>query len=79
MLKVKNSIDLKELENFGFIKNTHKDIDYYWNDILYIDGKDRIIKTATYNEIYGEFDDMDYDMDILFDIIQAGFIEKVKL
>ena len=77
MLKIKDDVDLKELEKFGFI---------LWDDEYYgfADGKfhikiylkDRLIfpiLSATYALTHlFEFTNM------IFDLIQAGLVEKVE-
>ena len=73
MLKIKNDVDLIELEKFGFKKlTTNEGIKYYSfkKEPLYANGylsiflKDR--------EIWGTASDK------LYDLIQAGFVEKVE-
>lgn len=82
MLKIKNSIELRELERFGFekyqISFNHKLIDKYELKILkskheinnIIIGEDRIIH---YNQmsVCNELED------VIYDLIQAGLVEKV--
>ena len=75
MLKIKDNIDLSELEKFGF--ELHKNYTYYIGDFpvgnsIYIDYKRRI-----------EFDDEwwgeDFNlMDSLYDLIKADMVEKVE-
>ena len=77
MLKIRDNVDLKELEKFGF------------TDIDYIDGKVAELSNGdTYIEIY----DSIYDkwntrqifvigsayLDTVYDLIKAGLVEKVK-
>ncbi len=75
MLKIKDNVDLKELEKFGFIYNNENeqfyDLDHLGNCILI---QDRIIIFRV-NEanIYEDF-----DLTILFDLIQADLVEKVN-
>ena len=81
MLRIKEEIDLKELEKFGFkkTKSTGGEIFYYpvaWNYGLYVEitiNVDRIISLdVNYEDFYSE------DIDVLFDLIQAGYVEKVE-
>ena len=75
MLKIKDNIELSELEKFGF--ELHKTHTYYLGNFpygtsIYIDYKRRI-----------EFDDEwwgeDFDLiDILYDLIKADMVEKVE-
>lgn len=74
MLKIKDNVDLKELEKFGFKNYKYRygrDIDNQW--LIIIDIKTRKIKN--WNFLYGN-----YRKDIelyIKDLIQAGLIEKV--
>lgn len=79
MLKIKDSIDLKELKKFGFENYRSKGEYYYticWNYGLYIEivvNADRTISLDVNFEEYST-----EDIDILFDLIQAGLVEKVE-
>lgn len=70
MLKIKDNVDLKELEKFNVFQNqeTKK---YYATDCngLYIDCETRKIRIDSQA--------WNVDFDILFEIIQAGLVEKV--
>ena len=93
MLKIKNSVDLKELEKFGF-KNTAKDT-YYKSEPN--DDYERFetnivinpVGNFEKNEIIFEIVDLDNSeeisnidigakLDTLYDLIQAGLVEKVE-
>ena len=76
MLKIKDNVDLKELEKFGFEKNS-----FYYKKIgrsSFIDiDADKIIS------LYVGCKDvhlviLEKQLDILFDLIQAGLVEKVE-
>ena len=77
MLKIKNNVDLKELEKFGF-----KNIPQYCDsecyrlktDFVCIEIMQRIISIEHYEFDYYVF----YELDILYDLIQAGLVEKVE-
>lgn len=74
MLKIKDNVDLKELEKFGFYDNKYcySDNPYHFRKIL-IYKKDRYINF--YSEWYGS----DFNLiDTIFDLIQAGLVEKVN-
>lgn len=80
MLKIKDNVDLKELEKFGFELDQSLDNgEYYWrNACLYIDN--RIIKQM---DMYNPFSEVDYEFDIyyvniLYDLIKADLVEKVE-
>ena len=86
MLKIKDNVDLKELEKFGF--STYKDeIKIDDEKILYFTYcyKDFYLYVTDARNIYGE--ECDYikgtvlaneNFDTLFDLIQAGLVEKVE-
>ena len=77
MLKIKNNVDLKELEKFGFKKSFD---DYYIQDnnysvIIQINKENKIIRTRT----------TDYSIlqvratwNILYDLIKADLVEKIE-
>lgn len=78
MLKIKDNVDLKELEKFGFQYVSSEYYDYYWKKVyLGNDMDDRIIyKILDDGEIQiirldGELDDT------LYDLIKADLVEKV--
>ena len=82
MLKIKDNVDLKELENFGFKYIVEKYKSYiYINKFIEIDifldleneceNKVLFMLTSQYNRNYA-------NLDILYDLIQAGLVEKVK-
>lgn len=79
MLKIKDNIDLKELENFGF-KYDHYCCDKEGNDcLLYsflsISPCNRTISISSgVDEVNG-----DDEIEKLFDLIQAGLVEKVEV
>ena len=85
MLKIKDNIELKELEKFGIRKDylpviVSKDKEY---EVMSID-KDRIINLGrnlwwSHNYYYGYVttESKKSGEDILYDLIQAGLVEKV--
>ena len=77
MLKIKDSVDLKELENFGF--EEYEEVYYFRNANklrIAIDRIDRllIVYINTFKPITCILDLQDK----VFDLIQAGLIEKVE-
>lgn len=79
MLKIKDNVDLKELEKFGFEEDEDKYFYYGFTEPncnseirMYIDIKTRVISTG-------------FDMyvspykihDKIYDLIQAGLVEKI--
>ena len=93
MLKIKDNVDLKELEKFGFKYDDEFGVGIYakseWyeeevNDPVYGKTKQSFCKGISLFEddreiidsIYSTQTKMDYDT--LFDLIQAGLVEKVE-
>ena len=81
MLKIKDNIDLKELEKFGFEKYIDDD-GYVLDFITYIDGKEysyiEITKERKISLDYVELEHYQQSVEVLFDLIQAGLVEKVE-
>ena len=93
MLKIKDSVNLKELEMFGF-KNTIKDtwvkeIDNSNGDYdtcilinpLNAEVKNQIVHYINNNYALGDIEEDDIDLiselDVLYDLIKADLVEKV--
>ena len=87
MLKIKDGVDLKELENFGFkyVENKHPMGDFSYcvkeiggNIILSVIERGKLmladVNSAESNMTYMYSD----GLDVIYDLIQAGLIEKVK-
>ena len=81
MLKIKDSIDLRELEKFGF---TRCEPDEYYNAD---EERNASTKYILWENGYGTIDidedtrkiwSISSNYDILFDLIQAGLVEKVE-
>lgn len=77
MLKIKDEVDLKELEKFGFIRDAcYLDEDgnvMYSYEFLVISIKTRELCVCSgCDEVFG-----DKEIAKLYDLIQAGLIEKV--
>ena len=81
MLKIRDNIDLKELEKFGF-KFHNKQRNQYEHYSVVSVVKDCIFTKALLIVVYCDnrqikiFDTM--GQDILFDLIQAGLVEKME-
>lgn len=82
MLKIKNEVNLKELEKFGF-----EQISSFWYaKNIFEDGGDTItisVNTETRDiqlswSSYGNSISFTYNLNILFDLIQAGLVEKAE-
>ena len=84
MLKIKESVDLKELERYGFkLKKDKKSyeqlIDGNWWDIRLIDIEDRNLEHFTEEIGYWASTDDDELLEITFeDLIKDGLVEKVE-
>ena len=85
MLKIKDNVDLKELEKFGFKKDKNDNDNIYYLDFkpyeahtdysyIEINGEDRL-----FNIDCVEVDDYEKVLNVLFDLIQAGLVEKVEV
>ena len=80
MLKIKDNIDLKELERFGFILESqqngfiYEDRYSFYNDInrvsIYVCTDLRIVEPTI------SFDTE--DIDVLYDLIKADLVEKLE-
>lgn len=84
MLKIKDNVDLKELEKYGFKlsedKKTYEQlIDGNWWDIRSIDVEERWLEHFTEEIGYWTFTDDDGLLKITFeDLIKADLVEKVE-
>ena len=85
MLKIKDNVDLKELEKFGFEKVSP---DWYALEIrdnteesisiaVSLFARPRCINIGYRTKGFGGISSYTYDLDVLFDLIQAGLVEKV--
>ena len=78
MLKIKDSVDLKELEKFGFYTT---DSNYFYNDNGIAIRSDKVCRKGilkreiTMPHCLGH---KKKTLDNLYDLIQAGLVEKVK-
>lgn len=76
MLKIKDSVDLKELEKYGFEEDIpfyEKEVGFeYLKIVYYVSKRNRQFQVATYDGY-----DIDLD-DTLYDLIKDGLVEKVE-
>lgn len=81
MLKIKDNIDLKELENFGFEVENHGDDSPIYtatlsgSEYLDIDIETREIRLFICDEYYNTYTNPD-SFDLLFDLIAKGWVKK---
>lgn len=87
MLKVKDNVDLKELEKFGFILNNKRKRELYRQHAYKkVSGFDIIIETdSVYREIgiapgdnYISGLNVSFHLDTLYDLIKADLVEKTN-
>lgn len=76
MLKIRDDVDLKELEKYGFIKECNwytKEVEFCTGDLLryYINEDDKTIEVSTYDGVELCLDNT------LYDLIKADLVEKV--
>lgn len=83
MLKIKDNVDLKELEKFGFKPKYDEDtgeIKQYVYKVMTTNGRTirGIIITNYYRGTTWEINDIETGfLDKIYDLIQAGLVEKV--
>ena len=78
MLKIKDNVDLKELEKFGFVKIEDEYIyrkGTTWEVLVVIIKNKYIYVEREQPDWFGAI--IEDRLDILFDLIQAGLVEKV--
>lgn len=75
MLKIKDNVDLKELEKYGF-----KEWSYHYEAILDEDyGEELIINKSDKSiEISTRYAGTLMDIDLIYDLIKDGLVEKVN-
>ena len=85
MLKIKDNVDLKELEKFGFVMTFNPNRRFYYRDMLNHWPDDRIkvlvdtdtrLLTIEYELRHGG-KSWTSSLDGIFDLISAGLVEKV--
>ena len=70
MLKIKDNVDLKKLEKFGFKKK------YYYN--AYVLESEDCKQDIVFDYETRKLCFCNWGYDILYDLIQAGLVEKVE-
>ena len=83
MLKIKDNVDLKELEKFGF--KYDKEMKYYYKHCLGTFNKFIILTENDVDSFKGQivfYNDSAFNttlyLDTLYDLIKADLVEKVK-
>ena len=77
MLKIKDDVDLKELEKFGFKYNKKDDKFYITNKFNYYSAEILPDNWQGHRSI-GIYDASIEAIDTLYDLIQANLVEKVE-
>ena len=76
-LKIKSNIDLRELEKYGFYITLDKEFYIYINGcssiFVFVDSRQIVIANKGGAQI------VSCVITVLFDLIQAGLVEKVKI
>ena len=81
MLKIKDNVNLKELEKFGFEKDGYN---YYYDFIPYNEDNSNdqyILVDIKTRKIYLDYIDLDYfdkAVELLYDLIKADLVEKIE-
>ena len=79
MLKIKENVDLKELEKFGFELNGNEWYLKQLEDIdIFIKPISKVIIIACYEEPDSSVALHVKEIDTIYDLIQAGLVEKVS-
>ena len=74
MLKIKDNVDLKELKNLMFLETEQ----YYYYPVVDCSVELRVWKSdRTLYISVNDYEDYVEDIDKLYDLIQAGLVEKV--
>jgi len=83
MLKIKDNVKLKELEKFGF--KYDKEMNYYYKHCIGTFNKFIVLIEEDIDSFRGQivfYNDRAFNttlyMDTLYDLIQAGLVEKVE-
>ena len=80
MLKIKDNVDLKELEKFGFVLIEDKTLYEYGNVdecITIFFFPNQKIKTLYCDMTEDSIKDTDSHLEVLYDLIKAGLVEKI--
>lgn len=86
MLRIKKEIDLKELEKFGFEKvspswyalEIRNDTEEEIGISVSLYAEPRCINIGYSTKGRGGMSSYTYDLDVLYNLIQAGYVEKVE-
>ena len=76
MLKIKDNVDLKELEKYGFSYSSGEDWHRYFGNISLSLGDEREIIIDLNDEDYCETEIIEM-INLLYDLIKDGLVEKI--
>lgn len=76
MLKIKDDVDLKELEKYGFSYSSGEDWHRYFDNISLSLGDEREITIDLNDEDYCETEIVEM-INLLYDLIKDGLVEKI--
>ena len=76
MLKIKDNVDLKELEKYGFSYSSGEDWHRYFDNIILSLGDEREITIDLNDEDYCETEIIEM-INLLYDLIKDGLVEKI--
>lgn len=71
MLKIKDSVELKELEKFGFDGNVYYYSQIYKDELIFVHRDSRIIALDT-------MDNIRESLDVIYSLIKADLVEKFE-
>ena len=85
MIKIKDNVDLKELEKYGFTIDKDTKMEYYFDFVPY-NANDNYNSTYVLINKYGKIIDAEEIqrehanslIDLIYDLIQDGLVEKVE-
>lgn len=77
MLKIKDNVDLKELEKYGFKYSSFEDWHYFFDNLSISLGDNREIVIDFNDDDYCELEIAINLLNLLYDLIQDGLAEKV--
>jgi len=77
MLKIKDSVDLKELEKYEFIYHKDTTSSYYGCCEMYNNDISIFINNAKVISIRNNSPKTMFEFDVMYDLIKAGLVEKI--
>lgn len=78
MLKIKDNVDLKELQKYGWTYYTDKTCNYYGCCLKTDKQIDWFINGGRYISMFEKNNKSAFDLDTIYDLIKADLVEKVS-